>query len=66
MLFIPPRDVRLMFNTFPFGYVLQPTGHEEAARSAALVFICVHREHYDFLETLAPQLKKKVPHCQMP
>nr|XP_040020720.1 metalloreductase STEAP4-like [Gasterosteus aculeatus aculeatus] len=44
----------------PLPQGAQATGHEEAARSAALVFICVHREHYDFLETLAPQLKKKV------
>ncbi|XP_073340895.1 metalloreductase STEAP4-like [Pagrus major] len=31
-----------------------------AAQSASLVFVCIHREHYDFLETLAPQLKGKV------
>ncbi|KAK5606950.1 Metalloreductase steap4 [Crenichthys baileyi] len=34
--------------------------HEIAARSASLVFVCVHREHYEFLETLAPHLKGKV------
>ncbi|MEQ2247810.1 Metalloreductase steap4 [Ilyodon furcidens] len=38
----------------------QVMSHEIAARSASLVFVCVHREHYDFLETLAPQLKGKV------
>ncbi|XP_072250452.1 metalloreductase STEAP4-like [Leuresthes tenuis] len=38
----------------------QAMSHEVAAKSANLVFICVHREHYDFLETLAPQLKGKV------
>ncbi|XP_070823031.1 metalloreductase STEAP4 [Chaetodon trifascialis] len=31
-----------------------------AAQSASLIFICVHREHYDFLQTLAPHLKGKV------
>ncbi|XP_068180221.1 metalloreductase STEAP4-like [Antennarius striatus] len=34
--------------------------HAAAARSASLIFICVHREHYEFLETLAPHLKGKV------
>lgn len=34
--------------------------HEAAAQSAGLVFMCIHREHYDFLETIAPQLKGKV------
>ncbi|KAF7658763.1 hypothetical protein LDENG_00008280 [Lucifuga dentata] len=34
--------------------------HTEAAQSAAVIFICIHREHYDFLEMLAPQLKGKV------
>ncbi|KAM3873349.1 metalloreductase STEAP4-like [Diretmus argenteus] len=38
----------------------QVLSHAEAAQSASLVFICVHREHYDFLKTLAPQLKGKV------
>ncbi|MEQ2265592.1 Metalloreductase steap4 [Xenotaenia resolanae] len=38
----------------------QVMSHEIAARSASLVFVCVHREHYDFLETLAPHLKGKV------
>ncbi|XP_075968941.1 metalloreductase STEAP4-like [Anarhichas minor] len=38
----------------------QATSHEAAAQSAGLLFICIHREHYDFLEKLAPQLKGKV------
>ncbi|XP_047454886.1 metalloreductase STEAP4-like [Mugil cephalus] len=38
----------------------QAMSHEAAAQTAALVFICIHRENYDFLETLAPQLKGKV------
>ncbi|XP_037532903.1 metalloreductase STEAP4 [Nematolebias whitei] len=38
----------------------QVLSHEAAAQSASLIFICVHREHYDFLESLAPQLKEKV------
>uniref|UniRef100_A0A3Q1AJ47 STEAP family member 4 n=1 Tax=Amphiprion ocellaris TaxID=80972 RepID=A0A3Q1AJ47_AMPOC len=38
----------------------QAMSHSAAAQSAALVFICIHREHYNFLETLAPQLQGKV------
>ncbi|XP_076009811.1 metalloreductase STEAP4-like [Genypterus blacodes] len=38
----------------------QVMSHVAAAQSAHLVFICVHREHYDFLKTLAPQLQGKV------
>ncbi|XP_030606282.1 metalloreductase STEAP4 [Archocentrus centrarchus] len=38
----------------------QAMSHEAAAQSARLVFICIHRENYDFLETLATQLKGKV------
>ncbi|KAM9309663.1 metalloreductase STEAP4-like [Pholidichthys leucotaenia] len=38
----------------------QAISHIEAAQSARLVFICVHREHYDFLEIFAPQLEGKV------
>ncbi|XP_061572730.1 metalloreductase STEAP4-like [Cololabis saira] len=34
--------------------------HAEATQAASLIFICVHREHYDFLETMAPHLKGKV------
>lgn len=46
-----------------FVCVVQVTSHAAAAQSATLVFVCIHREHYDFLETLAPQLKGKVPCC---
>ncbi|KAM4601196.1 metalloreductase STEAP4-like [Polymixia lowei] len=38
----------------------QVLSHAAAAQSANLIFICVHREHYDFLETLAPHLRGKV------
>ncbi|XP_070768795.1 metalloreductase STEAP4-like isoform X1 [Enoplosus armatus] len=38
----------------------QVMSHAAAAQSASLVILCVHREHYDFLETLAPQLRGKV------
>ncbi|XP_041797601.1 metalloreductase STEAP4 [Chelmon rostratus] len=34
--------------------------HEAAAQSASLVFLCIRREHYDFLATLERQLKGKV------
>ncbi|CAN9514268.1 unnamed protein product [Ophioblennius macclurei] len=34
--------------------------HAEAARSASLIFICVHREHYQFLETMQSKLEGKV------
>ncbi|KAM9353657.1 metalloreductase STEAP4-like [Symphorus nematophorus] len=34
--------------------------HAASAQEASLVFLCVHREHYEFLEALAPQLKGKV------
>lgn len=44
----------------PLPQGAQATSHEAAAQSAGRVFICIHREHYDFLETLAPQLKGKV------
>uniref|UniRef100_A0AAX7VM43 STEAP family member 4 n=1 Tax=Astatotilapia calliptera TaxID=8154 RepID=A0AAX7VM43_ASTCA len=38
----------------------QAMSHVAAAQSARLVFVCIHRENYNFLETLAPQLKGKV------
>ncbi|XP_026172757.1 metalloreductase STEAP4 [Mastacembelus armatus] len=38
----------------------QVRSHAAAAEPASLVFICIHREHYDFLETLAPHFKGKV------
>ncbi|XP_068426077.1 metalloreductase STEAP4-like [Clinocottus analis] len=44
----------------PLPQGAQATSHEAAAQSAGLVFICIHRGHYDFLESLAPQLKGKV------
>uniref|UniRef100_A0AAV2MDI3 Pyrroline-5-carboxylate reductase catalytic N-terminal domain-containing protein n=1 Tax=Knipowitschia caucasica TaxID=637954 RepID=A0AAV2MDI3_KNICA len=34
--------------------------HADAATSANLIFICVHRDHYDFLTNLAPYLQGKV------
>lgn len=40
---------------------LQVMSHMAAAQSASVVFLCVHRENYDFLEALAPQLSGKVP-----
>lgn len=40
--------------------LLQVMSHVSAAQSANLVFLCVHRENYDFLNLLAPQLKGKV------
>ncbi|XP_071325289.1 metalloreductase STEAP4-like [Trachinotus anak] len=44
----------------PLPQGAQVMSHAAAAQSASLVFICIHREHYDFLEKLAPQLKGKV------
>ncbi|XP_024917332.1 metalloreductase STEAP4 [Cynoglossus semilaevis] len=38
----------------------QVMSHAAAAKLATLVFLCVHRKKYDFLETLAPQLNGKV------
>ncbi|KAM6995725.1 metalloreductase STEAP4-like isoform 2-T2 [Tautogolabrus adspersus] len=38
----------------------QVMSHAAAARSASLIFICVHREHYGFLQTMAPHLDGKV------
>ncbi|KAM3873346.1 metalloreductase STEAP4-like [Diretmus argenteus] len=38
----------------------QVLSHAAAAQSASLVFICVQRQHYDFLEKLAPQLSGKM------
>ncbi|XP_067094466.1 metalloreductase STEAP4-like [Osmerus mordax] len=47
-------------NCGPLPQGAQVKGHAAAAQSAQLVFIAVHREHYDFLESLGPQLKGKV------
>uniref|UniRef100_A0A665TMQ8 Metalloreductase STEAP4-like n=1 Tax=Echeneis naucrates TaxID=173247 RepID=A0A665TMQ8_ECHNA len=44
----------------PLPQGAQVMSHATAAQSSSLVFICVHRENYGFLETLAPQLKGKV------
>lgn len=40
---------------------LQVMSHVAAAQSASMVFLCVHRENYDFMEALAHQLSHKVP-----
>ncbi|XP_076009818.1 metalloreductase STEAP4-like [Genypterus blacodes] len=47
-------------NCGPVPQGAQVMSHEAAAQSATLVFVCLHREHYDIMETLAPQLKGKV------
>uniref|UniRef100_A0A8P4K864 STEAP family member 4 n=1 Tax=Dicentrarchus labrax TaxID=13489 RepID=A0A8P4K864_DICLA len=44
----------------PLPQGAQVMSHAEAAQSASLIFICVHREHYEFLETLASHLEGKV------
>ncbi|XP_034554698.1 metalloreductase STEAP4-like [Notolabrus celidotus] len=44
----------------PLPIGAQVLSHAAAAQSSSLVFLCIHREHYDFLESLAPQLKGKV------
>ncbi|XP_019949085.1 metalloreductase STEAP4 [Paralichthys olivaceus] len=44
----------------PLPQGAQVMSHEAAAQSAGLVFLCIHREHYGFLESLAPQLNGKV------
>lgn len=41
-------------------WILQVMSHAVAAQSASVIFVCIHRENYDFLETFAPQLKGKV------
>ncbi|XP_061918915.1 metalloreductase STEAP4-like isoform X1 [Entelurus aequoreus] len=38
----------------------QAFSHADAAQLASLIFVCVHREHYDFMETLTSQLEGKV------
>uniref|UniRef100_A0A3Q1EHE5 STEAP family member 4 n=1 Tax=Acanthochromis polyacanthus TaxID=80966 RepID=A0A3Q1EHE5_9TELE len=44
----------------PQGAQVQHMADPRAAQFANLIFICVHREHYDFLEMLAPHLEGKV------
>lgn len=39
---------------------IQAMSHAAAAQFATLIFVCVHREHYEFLKTLIPHLKGKV------
>lgn len=38
----------------------QVMSHASAAQPAPLLFLCIHRENYDFLKSLAPQLQGKV------
>ncbi|KAM6995726.1 metalloreductase STEAP4-like [Tautogolabrus adspersus] len=47
-------------NCGPLPQGAQVMNHEAAAKSASLVFLCIHRENYDFLTNLAPQLNGKV------
>lgn len=47
-------------NCGPLPQGAQVMSHAAAAQSATVVFICIHRENYDFLESLAPHLKEKV------
>ncbi|KAG7242068.1 hypothetical protein INR49_024114, partial [Caranx melampygus] len=44
----------------PLPQGAQVMSHAAAAKSASLIFICVHREHYGFLESMAPHLEAKV------
>ncbi|KAM9782893.1 metalloreductase STEAP4 [Neosynchiropus ocellatus] len=44
----------------PLPYGAQVRSHMDAARGVRLVFVCVHRENYSFLESLASQLSGKV------
>uniref|UniRef100_G3P210 STEAP family member 4 n=1 Tax=Gasterosteus aculeatus aculeatus TaxID=481459 RepID=G3P210_GASAC len=44
----------------PLPQGAQVMSHAAAAQSASLIFICVHREHYGFLETMAHHLDGKV------
>uniref|UniRef100_A0A3Q3ANI4 STEAP family member 4 n=1 Tax=Kryptolebias marmoratus TaxID=37003 RepID=A0A3Q3ANI4_KRYMA len=39
---------------------VQVTSHEAAAQSANIIFVCVHREHYEFLATMRNHLQGKV------
>lgn len=53
--------VFLFLHSLCFSFFFyQVTSHAEAAKLASLIFVCVHREHYEFLQTLAPYLKGKV------
>uniref|UniRef100_A0A3P9Q4S1 STEAP family member 4 n=1 Tax=Poecilia reticulata TaxID=8081 RepID=A0A3P9Q4S1_POERE len=44
----------------PLPQGAQVMTHAEAAQSSNLIFICVHREHYEFLTTMEHHLKGKV------
>ncbi|KAM4735251.1 metalloreductase STEAP4-like [Anableps anableps] len=44
----------------PLPQGAQVMTHAEAAQSANLIFICVHREHYEFLTTMENHLQGKV------
>ncbi|XP_027142951.1 metalloreductase STEAP4 [Larimichthys crocea] len=44
----------------PLPQGAQVMSHAAAAQTASLIFICVHREHYEFLETIAQHLQGKV------
>lgn len=42
----------------PKGAKVMP--HEEASRTARVIFVAIHRENYDFLASLSPALEGKV------
>ncbi|XP_072317378.1 metalloreductase STEAP4-like [Eucyclogobius newberryi] len=44
----------------PIPQGAQVMSHADAANTASLIFICVHRDHYDFLQNMAPYLEGKV------
>ncbi|XP_015225522.1 PREDICTED: metalloreductase STEAP4-like [Cyprinodon variegatus] len=44
----------------PLPQGAQVMTHEEAAKSADLIFVCVHREHYEFLTSIDHCLQGKV------
>ncbi|KAK2844515.1 hypothetical protein Q5P01_011174 [Channa striata] len=44
----------------PLPQGAQVMSHDAAAQSASLVFVCIHRQNYGFLESLASGLKGKV------
>ncbi|XP_078107982.1 metalloreductase STEAP4-like [Sander vitreus] len=44
----------------PLPQGAQVMNHAAATQSGSLIFICVHREHYEFLETMASHLEGKV------
>uniref|UniRef100_A0A8C9XZB5 STEAP family member 4 n=1 Tax=Sander lucioperca TaxID=283035 RepID=A0A8C9XZB5_SANLU len=56
---VAPCLRELRYNTW-HNIALLVMNHAAATQSASLIFICVHREHYEFLETMASHLKGKV------